>query len=243
MNTKNNPVNLLAFGAHPDDVEISAGGSIAKYIAMGKKVAFVDLTRGELGTRGTAETRDDEAKEAGRILGIEDRINLNLGDGFFEHNRDSLLAVIASIRYFRPELVLANSVYDRHPDHGKGAKLVSEACFLSGLAKIDTFWNGEQQEPWRPKNLFHYIQDRYIKPDFAIDVTNFVDIKFKALQCYKTQFFDPQSNEPETPISGQGFFDFLASRMRDVGRELQVDFAEGFTVSRLCGIDNFDVLK
>ena len=243
MTAETNSVFLLAFGAHPDDVEISAGGTIAKHIQAGQEVALVDLTRGELGTRGTAETRDQEAKEAAELLGIKDRINLNLGDGFFEHNRENLIAVVKCIRYFRPQVVLANALHDRHPDHAKGAKLVADACFLAGLPKIETFWDGVAQEAWRPRNLFHYIQDRYIKPDFAIDVTEFVITKFEALKCYKTQFYDPNSTEPQTPISGKSFFDFLEARMRDMGRELQVDFAEGFSTNRLIGIDNFNDLQ
>ena len=239
MNFESNKVNILAFGAHPDDVEISAGGTIAKHIALGQKIAFVDLTRGELGTRGTADTRDQEAREAAKVFGISARINLDLGDGFFEHNQQNLTKVIETIRHFRPDLVLANAIHDRHPDHAKGAKLVADACFLAGLPKIETYWNGEAQTSWRPKNLFHYIQDRYLQPDFAIDVSDFVDLKFKALKCYKTQFHDPNSKEPQTPISGESFFAFLESRMRDVGRAMQVDFAEGFTTSRLMGINNF----
>ncbi len=243
MNIGNNKVNILAFGAHPDDVEISAGGTIVKHITLGQKIAFVDLTRGELGTRGTAETRDQEAREAAEVLGISARINLDLGDGFFEHNQQNLTKVIEAIRFFQPDLVLANAIHDRHPDHAKGAKLVADACFLAGLPKIETYWNGEAQTAWRPKNLFHYIQDRYIKPDFAFDVSDFVEKKFNALKCYRTQFYDPNSSEPQTPISGQSFFAFLESRMRDVGREMQVDFAEGFTASRLNGIENFNVFK
>lgn len=239
MKIEKSKVDILAFGAHPDDIEISAGGTIAKHIALGQTIAFVDLTRGELGTRGTAETRDQEAREAADLLGIAARVNLDLGDGFFEHNQQNLVKVIETIRHFQPDLVLANAITDRHPDHAKGAKLVAEACFLAGLPKIETQWNGIEQQAWRPKNVYHYIQDRYIKPDFAIDVSEFVDLKFKALKCYKTQFFDPNSSEPQTPISGQSFFAFLDSRMRNVGREIQVDFAEGFTLSRLMCVENF----
>jgi bacillithiol biosynthesis deacetylase BshB1 len=242
MISENNEVFILAFGAHPDDVEISAGGTLAKHIQLGKKVGIVDLTRGELGTRGTAETREIEAKDSAIKLGVSIRINLNLGDGFFEHNQQNLIEVVRCIRYFRPMIVLANAPYDRHPDHAKGAKLVADACFLSGLHKIQTMWKGEQQLSWRPKNLFHYIQDKYIKPDFAIDVTQFIDKKFEALKCYRSQFYDPNSEEPETPISGKGFFPFLEGRMRHIGREIQVDFAEGFLASRLCAVESFESL-
>lgn len=233
-------LDILAFGAHPDDVEISAGGTLAKHISLGKSVALVDLTRGELGTRGTAETRDDEATAAMNLLGIQQRINLDLGDGFFEHNQANLIKVIEMIRLFQPELVLANATEDRHPDHAKGAKLVADACFLAGLPKIETQYNGEKQAAWRPKKIFHYIQDRYIKPDFAIDVSPFVEKKFDVLKCYRTQFYDPNSTEPQTPISGKEFFDFLESRMRQYGREIGVEFAEGFTSPRIFGIDTFD---
>jgi len=232
--------DILCFGAHPDDVEISAGGTVAKHIALGKKVAFVDLTRGELGTRGTAETRDQEAQDAQKHLKITERINLDLGDGFFEHNQANLMKVIEVIRYFQPETVLANAIHDRHPDHAKGAKLVADACFLAGLPKINTTWNGESQIPWRPKNLLHYIQDHYINPDFAIDVTSFVSLKFETLRCYKTQFYNPNSSEPQTPISGKEFFDFLESRMREYGRAIGAEFAEGFISSRILGVDSFD---
>lgn len=236
------PFDILAFGAHPDDVEISAGGTLAKHIALGKKVALVDLTRGELGTRGTAETRDKEAKDAMTLLGVEQRINLNLGDGFFEHSQINLIKVIEMIRLFQPELVLANAIEDRHPDHAKGAKLVADACFLSGLPKIKTQYQGHEQDAWRPKKLIHYIQDRYIRPDFAIDVTPYVEKKFDVLKCYRTQFYDPNSTEPQTPISGKEFFDFLESRMRQYGREIGVEFAEGFTCPRIFGLDTFDNL-
>jgi bacillithiol biosynthesis deacetylase BshB1 len=238
----NHKIDILAFGAHPDDVEISAGGTLAKHIAAGKSVALVDLTRGELGTRGTAETRDVEAKNAMHLLGVVERINLDLGDGFFEHNESNLLKAVEMIRYFKPNLVLANAIEDRHPDHAKAAKLIADACFLAGLPKIETTYNGAAQSAFRPKKVFHYIQDRYIKPDFAIEVTPFVEKKFEVLKCYKTQFYDPSSTEPQTPISGQEFFDFLESRMREFGREIGVEFAEGFTCSRILGVEDFEKL-
>ena len=236
-------VNILAIGAHPDDVELSAGGTIAKHVNAGKKVAIVDLTQGELGSRGTIETRYAEATEAGKILGIISRHNLKLADGFFLHDKESLLKLVVQIRRYQPEIVLANAIQDRHPDHGRAAKFISEACFLAGLVKIETTWNGEAQTAWRPKTVYHYIQDRYIQPDFVIDVSEFKDTKFAAILAYKTQFFDPDSTGPKTPISGKDFIDFLEGRMRQFGREIGVEFGEGYTVERIPGVDFLDQLK
>jgi bacillithiol biosynthesis deacetylase BshB1 len=236
-------VDILAFGAHPDDVELSASATLLKHIQQGRKVALVDLTEGELGSRGTVETRYEEAKAASKILGIEDRVNLKMTDGFFEHSQENLLKIVEQIRYFKPEIVLANAVEDRHPDHGKGSKLVSDACFLAGLVKIKTNLNGEDQLPHRPKVVYHYIQDRYIKPDFVVDVTGFEEQKFESIRAYKTQFFDPTSTEPQTPISGKDFFEFLRGRMSEYGRSIGVQYAEGFTVERLAGVDSFFDLK
>jgi bacillithiol biosynthesis deacetylase BshB1 len=228
-------VDILAFGAHPDDVELSASATLLKHIHQGKKVALVDLTEGELGSRGTVETRYEEAKAASKILGIEDRVNLKMADGFFEHSKENLLKIVEQIRYFKPEIVLA--------DHGKGSKLVSDACFLAGLVKIKTNLNGEDQLPHRPKVVYHYIQDRYIKPDFVVDVTGFEEQKFESIRAYKTQFFDPNSTEPQTPISGKDFFEFLKGRMSEFGRSIGAQYAEGFTVERLISVDNFFDLK
>ncbi len=236
-------VDILAFGAHPDDVELSASATLLKHIQQGKKVALVDLTPGELGSRGTIETRYEEASAASKILGIEDRVNLKMADGFFEHSQENLLKIVEQIRHFKPEIVLANAVEDRHPDHGKGSKLVSDACFLAGLVKIKTSLNGEDQLPHRPKVVYHYIQDRYIKPDFVVDVTGFEEQKFESIRAYKTQFFDPNSTEPQTPISGKEFFEFLRGRMSEFGRAIGVQYAEGFTVERFVGIDSFFDLK
>ncbi len=238
-----NEIDILAFGAHPDDVELSAAGTLLKHIKLGKKVALVDLTQGELGSRGTIETRYSEAKEASEILGISHRVNLKMEDGFFSHSQENLMKIIEQIRYFKPEIVFANAIDDRHPDHGKGSKLVSEACFLAGLVKIETSVNGEVQKAHRPKVVYHYIQDRYIKPDFVVDVTEFVETKFSAIKAYKTQFFDPNSKEPKTPISGEDFFDFLKGRMSEFGRPIGVKYAEAFTVERLIGVDNLFDLK
>lgn len=236
-------VDILAFGAHPDDVELSAAGTVAKHIQEGKSVAFVDLTQGELGSRGTINTRYQEATEAAKILGLSDRVNLKMEDGFFTHSQENLLKVVEQIRHFKPEIVLCNAIEDRHPDHAKGSKLVSEACFLAGLRRIETIYQGAKQEAHRPKVVYHYIQDRYIKPDFVIDVTEFVETKFKAIMAYKTQFYDPNSKEPQTPISGEDFLDFLKGRMAEMGRPIGAKYAEGFTVERIAGVNNlFDLI-
>lgn len=236
-------VDILAFGAHPDDVELSASGTILKSIQQGKKVAIVDLTQGELGSRGSIETRYAEAADAATILGIEARVNLKMEDGFFQHSPENLRKIVEQIRYFKPRIVLANAIQDRHPDHPKGSKLVSEACFLAGLRKIETTFNGEPQEAYRPEVVYHYIQDRYSKPDFVVDVTEFVEQKFDSIRAYKTQFFDPNSTEPQTPISGKEFFEFLRGRMSEFGRQIGVQYAEGFTVERLIGVEDLFDLK
>lgn len=236
-------VDILAIGAHPDDIELSAAGTLLKHRAMGYSTAIVDLTRGELGSRGTAETRKEEAAAAARILGLSERVNLKMADGFFTHNEENLRLIIQQIRRFKPDIVLLNAVSDRHPDHGKGSKLASEACFLSGLRKIETTWEGEEQEAHRPKFVYHYIQDRLIKPDFAIDVTDYVEDKFESIKAYKTQFWDPNSKEPQTPISGEEFFEFLRGRMAEFGRSIGVKYAEGFTVERLPGVSSLFDLK
>jgi len=236
-------VDILAFAAHPDDIEISSSGTVLKHIQQGKTVAIVDLTGGELGSRGTIDTRREEAKASSEILGLSDRVNLGMADGFFEHNEANLRLVIEQIRHFRPEIVLANAVSDRHPDHGKGSKLVSEACFLAGLMKIETSYNGEVQKAHRPKAVYHYIQDRHIEPDFVVDVSDFVEQKIAAIKAYKTQFFDPNSKEPKTPISGEEFFDSIYGRMSNFGRQIGVEYAEGFTVERYIGVnDMFDLI-
>jgi bacillithiol biosynthesis deacetylase BshB1 len=231
-------VDILAFAAHPDDIELSASGTLMQQIALGKTVAIVDLTQGELGSRGTIVTRYSEAAEASTIMRISARNNLKLADGFFEQNEQSLRLIIQQIRYFQPEIVLANAVEDRHPDHAKAAKLVSEACFLAGLRKIETSYNGAIQAAHRPKVVYHYIQDHFIKPDFVVDVTPFVERKIEAIKAYKTQFFDPNSLEPATPISGEEFFDFIKGRMLQFGRSIGVKYAEGFTVERPIGVKN-----
>lgn len=229
-------VDILAIGAHPDDVELSASGTIIRAISQGKKVAVLDLTEGELGSRGTRATRYQEAVAASAIMGIDDRSNLNLGDGFFDFSRENKIRIIEQIRYYQPEIVLVNAYSDRHPDHGKGATLAKEACFLSGLVKIETEYEGVKQEKWRPKAVYGYIQDHYLKPDFIVDITPFVDKKVEAILAYKTQFYNPESKEPNTPISSKEFLDFLKGRWGQFGRSIGVAYGEGFTVDRPIGV-------
>jgi len=233
-------VDILAIGAHPDDVELGCGGTLAKLISEGKKVAIVDLTQGELGTRGTNVTRAQEAASASEILGISARENLKMKDGFILNSEEYQIQIVKMIRKYQPEIVLANAVDDRHPDHAKAAKLVSDACFLSGLVKIETEFDGEHQKQWRPKQVFHYIQWKNITPDFVIDISNFMEKKIEACLAYKTQFYDPNSNEPMTPIATKDFLESLTYRAQDLGRLSGVEFAEGFTTEKLLAIKNFD---
>ncbi|WP_422859731.1 bacillithiol biosynthesis deacetylase BshB1 [Flagellimonas sp. S174] len=237
-------LDILVFGAHPDDAELGAGGTIAKEVSRGKRVGIVDLTRGELGTRGSAEIRDKESVKAAEILDVMVRENMEFADGFFVNDKAHQLEIVKMVRKYRPDIVLCNAVDDRHIDHGKGSKLVSDACFLSGLTKIDTKMDGEEewQEAWRPKVVYHYIQWKNLTPDFAVDVTGFIDKKTEAILAYSSQFFDPNSDEPETPISSKNFIDSVNYRARDLGRLIGVEYAEGFTVERFVGVDNLDNL-
>ncbi|MGJ5640668.1 bacillithiol biosynthesis deacetylase BshB1 [Formosa sp. S-31] len=236
-------LDILAIGAHPDDVELGCGGTIAKEISNGKSVGIIDLTRGELGTRGTEETRAEESAEAAKILGVSVRENLGFADGFFVNDKKHQLEIIKMIRKYQPEIVLCNAIDDRHIDHGKGSKLVSDACFLSGLKKIETEMDGISQEQWRPKLVYHYIQWKNIEPDFVVDISDFIEMKEKAVYAYKTQFFDPASKEPETPISSKNFTDSINYRARDLGRLVGVKFAEGFTSERYVAVENLFDLK
>lgn len=233
-------VDILAIGAHPDDVELGCGGTVAKLISEGKTVAIVDLTQGELGTRGTNLTRAEEAANSAKILGISSRENLKMKDGFLTNSEEHQLQIVKIIRKYQPEIVLANAIDDRHPDHAKAAKLVSDACFLSGLVKIETVSEGENQKPWRPKQIFHYIQWKNIAPDFVIDISNFMEKKIEACLAFKTQFYDPNSTEPMTPISTKDFLESLTYRAQDLGRLSGVEFAEGFTTEKLLAFKNFD---
>ncbi|MFD0797843.1 bacillithiol biosynthesis deacetylase BshB1 [Maribacter chungangensis] len=231
-------LDILVFGAHPDDAELGAGGTIAKEIANGKKVGIIDLTRGELGTRGSAKIRDAEAKAAADILKVSVRENLGFRDGFFINDETHQIEIIKMIRKYRPDIVLCNAVEDRHIDHGKGSKLVSDACFLSGLIKIHTQIDDINQDAWRPKVVYHYIQWKNITPDFVVDITGFIDKKVAAILAYGSQFHDPDSKEPETPISSKTFIESVNYRARDMGRLVGKEYAEGFTVERLIAVDS-----
>lgn len=238
-------LDILVFGSHPDDAELGAGATIAKEIANGKKVGIIDLTRGELGTRGSAEIRDEEAARSAKLLGVSVRENLGFADGFFVNDKQHQLEVIRMLRKYRPDTVLCNAIEDRHIDHGKGSKLVRDACFLSGLIKIETKLDAtdEVQPPWRPKVVYHYIQWKNLKPDFVVDVTGYIEKKTEAILAYSSQFHNPKSKEPETPISSKNFLDSVKYRARDLGRLVGVEYGEGFTVERLVAVDNLGDLK
>ena len=236
-------IDILAIGSHPDDVELSCSGTIAKEVDRGKKVGILDLTRGELGTRGTAETRDKEAKNAAEILGVSVRENLEFSDAFFINNTAHQLEIIKILRKYRPEIVLCNAVDDRHIDHGKGSKLTSDACFLSGLRKIETIYDGESQQAWRPKHVYHYIQWKNLTPDVVVDISGYIDKKMEAVKAYKSQFFDENSKEPQTPISSSNFLESITYRARDLGRLINTEHAEGYTVERYPAVDSiFDLI-
>lgn len=236
-------LDILAFGAHPDDVELGCGATIAKEISSGKKVGIVDLTQGELGTRGSVEIRYKEAAEAARILGIHARENLRFRDGFFVNDEAHQLEIIKMIRKYQPEIVLCNAIDDRHIDHGKGSKLVSDACFLSGLRKIETLLDGVEQESWRPKLVYHYIQWKNIEPDFVVDVSDFMQQKLNAVMAYSSQFYDPNSKEPVSPIATKNFTESIEYRAKDLGRLVFAEYAEGFTVERYLAVNSLADLK
>lgn len=236
-------IDLLAFAAHPDDVELTASGTLMRHKALGYSIGIIDITAGQLGTRGTPATRIEEAADASKILELDVRENLGMEDGFFVNDKTHQLKVIEVLRAYQPDVVFCNAIRDRHIDHGKGASLVSDACFLSGLAKIETFRDGKKQEPWRPKAVYHYIQDRYIEPDFVVDITDFFERKKESILAYKTQFYSGDSTLPQTPISSKDFLDFLEGRARDFGRSIGVKFAEGFTVERTPGVEDVFDLK
>jgi bacillithiol biosynthesis deacetylase BshB1 len=235
-------LDILAVGAHPDDVELGCGATLVKEISLGKKVGILDLTRGELGTRGSAEIRDQEAKNAAEILGVEIRENLAFSDGFFINDKSHQLEIIKIIRKYKPNVVLCNAFKDRHIDHSKGSKLVSDACFLSGLVKIETQLNGKVQDAWRPKQVYHYIQWENLTPDFVVDVSGFIDTKLAAVKAYSSQFYNPNSTEPSSPISSKNFLDSIVYRAQDLGRLIGTTHAEGFNTERYIAVENLDKL-
>ncbi|KQS27076.1 bacillithiol biosynthesis deacetylase BshB1 [Dyadobacter sp. Leaf189] len=233
-------LDILAITAHPDDVELCCAGTLLSQMALGKKVGIIDLTRGELGTRGTPEGRIQEGKDAAAILGVAVRENVGLADGFFTNDEAHQKAIIPFIRKYQPDIVITNAIDDRHPDHGRGAKLVADACFYSGLRMVKTYDdNGNEQEAWRPRQVFHSVQDRYIKPDFVVDITDFHDRKIEAVRAFKSQFHIPDyqiEGEPQSYISTPEFLEFIIARAREMGHAVGVNFGEGFTSARMLGV-------
>ncbi|MFT6749168.1 MAG: bacillithiol biosynthesis deacetylase BshB1 [Flavobacterium sp.] len=235
-------LDILAFGVHPDDVELGCSGTIAKEVSLGKKVGIIDLTRGELGSRGSVAIRNSESAKASEILGVAARENLDMRDGFFVNDEEHQLKIIQMIRKYQPEIVICNAIDDRHIDHGKGSKLVSDACFLSGLVKIETELNGESQKVWRPKIVYHYIQWKNIEPDFVVDVTDFIEQRTQSILAYSSQFYNPDETGPVTPIATKNFLDSINYRLQDLGRIAGVDFAEGFTTERYLAVNTLSDL-
>ena len=237
-------LDILAIGAHPDDVELGCAGTLAKEINSGKLVGILDLTRGELGTRGTAEIRDIESKNAADILNISVRQNLGFSDGFFVNDKIHQIEVIKIIRHYKPEVIICNAIEDRHIDHSKASKLVSDACFLSGLSKIITIdHNGKKQKQWRPKLIYHYIQWKNLKPDVCVDISDFMDDKVRSVKAYKSQFYDEKSKDLNTPISSKNFIESIEYRAKDLGRLCGVEYAEGFTLEKCPLINSVFDLK
>lgn len=230
-------LDILAIGVHPDDIELSCAGTILKEIAAGKKVGVLDLTHGELGTRGSGELRLKEAAASAEILGLSCRDNLGMKDGFFKNDEEHQKAIARILRKYQPDIILANATEDRHPDHGRASKLILDACFYSGLRRIETEMDEEAQTAWRPKVIYHYIQDYFLKPDFVVDVTPFVKTKFDAIKAFGSQFYDKDSKEPASPISVANFDEFLNGRMAQMGRYIGADFGEGYTVARPIGVE------
>lgn len=233
-------VDILAFGVHPDDVELGCSGTLIASARAGKKVAVIDLTGGELGTRGTIETRKKEAADAADIMLLSARENLGMADGFFQNDETNVRKVITAIRKYQPEIVLCNAPEDRHPDHGRSSKLVSDAAFLAGLRKIETKADGTQQQHWRPSYVFHYIQDRYLKPDFVFDISAQYDEKIEAILCYTTQFNTTDTSEPQTYISNPDFLETIKGRALMFGKRIGVKYAEGYLSAKTPGINSFD---
>lgn len=235
-------LDILAIGVHPDDIELSCAGTILKEIAAGKTVGVLDLTHGELGTRGSGPLRLIEAEKSAEILCLACRENVGMADGFFKNDQEHILLITQILRKYQPDIILSNAPRDRHPDHGRASKLISDACFYSGLRKVETKLDGKIQEAWRPKAIYNYIQDRFIEPDFVVDVTPFVDTKLEAIKAFSSQFYNPASNEPESPLTMKNFFEYVRARMADMGRYIQADYAEGFLVERPLGVKSLSDL-
>lgn len=231
-------LDILVMAVHPDDAELGCSGTIARHIAEGLKVGIVDFTAGELGTRGSGPLRLKEAEASSKVLGLAARENLGFRDGFFRNDEAHQLELIKIIRKYRPKVVLANAKSDRHPDHGRSSQLATEACFYSGLRKVETELDGKQQEAWRPQNLFYYIQDRYLEPDFVVDVTEFWDVKDKAIRAFSSQFFDPNSNEPESYLTSPEFLQFIEARAKEMGHKIGVKYGEGFQKSKMLKVNS-----
>lgn len=236
-------LDILVLAAHPDDAELGCSGTIASQVAKGHQVGIVDLTHGEMGTRGTPELRLQEAAQAAKLLGLAVRENMGFKDVFFQDDTEHQLKLIQVIRKYQPEIVLANAVSDRHPDHGKGSSLATNACFMSGLSKIETWNEGVKQAPWRPKFVYHYIQNNYIQPDFIVDISAYWDQKVASIAAFGSQFYNPESKEPASFISSPEFLPFIESRAREFGHRIQVKYGEGFTVERFIGVSNLFDLK
>lgn len=231
-------LDILAFGIHPDDVELACSGTLIKHVKLGYKVGICDLTKGEMGTRGTPEIRMEEAEQGRKIIGASVRENLDLGDVWSEVSNENILEVIKIIRKYQPDIVFCNAKVDRHPDHAKGAELIKKAVFLSGLQKIETSLDNHEQEHYRPSKLYYYVQSRFLEPDFVVDISEYMDVKMKSIMAYKSQFYNPKSNEPETFISTKEFLDLLKAKEIIYGKTIGVQYAEGFQVDRYLGIDN-----
>jgi len=235
-------LDILAIGVHPDDIELACAGTLLKQISLGNKVGLLDLTRGELGTRGTPELRLQEAENARQLMGAEIRDNVGIADGFFQYDTETVKKIIPFLRKYRPEIVLCNTKNDRHPDHGRAAKLVADACYYSGLKMIATEMDGEIQQEWRPKQTYHYIQDYHMEPDFVVDISDFFDKKIELVMAFSSQFYNPNSEEKDTPISSKAFIDFLEARAISYGRPIGAKYGEGYTVNRYVGVkDLFDL--
>lgn len=235
-------IDILAFASHPDDVELGCAGTLMMEKIQGKKIGIIDLTRGELGTRGTAETRTQESAIASQIMELDVRENLEMADGFFQNDKEHQLKVIYAIRKYQPEIILCNAPSDRHPDHGRAARLVQESAFLSGLRKIVSKRDGKSQDAWSPKYVLHYLQDRYLNPNFVYDITPVMEKKLETINAYTTQFNAKNSSEPQTYISKPGFIDSIIYRAKMLGKMIGVDYAEGFISEKMIGINSFSSL-